>query len=63
MAARPPEPNYYEEFLAEREEIRRCKWIISEKEGHDIGFERALTEWVALHREVWRKKRLSAVGT
>lgn len=57
MAARPPEPNYYQEFLAEREEIMRCKWLISEREGHDIGFERALTEWVAKHRETWRKKR------
>ena len=59
MAQRPAEPNYYQEFLAEREEIRRCKWLISEKEGRDIGFERALTDWVAKHREVWRRKRKS----
>lgn len=60
MPQRPAEPNYYQEFLAEREEIRRCKWLVSEREGHDIGFERALTEWVANHREEWRKKRDSA---
>ncbi len=28
----------YKEFLAEREEILRHKWIESEKAGHDIGF-------------------------
>ncbi len=32
----------YKEFLAEREEILRHKWIESEKAGQDIGFERAL---------------------
>ena len=58
MAQRAAEPNYYEYFLAEREEVRRYKWVISEEEGHDIGFERALTEWVAKHREEWRKRRL-----
>ena len=59
MAARASEPNYYEEFLAEREEIRRYKWIQSEKEGRDIGFERALTEWVAGYRQEWRGQRKS----
>ncbi len=32
----------YKEFLAEREEILKHKWIESEKAGHDIGFEKAL---------------------
>ena len=54
MAQRNSEPDYYKEFLAEREEIRRYKWIESQRAGHDIGFERALTEWVASHREIWR---------
>ena len=30
----------YREFLAEREEIMKHKWIESEKARHDIGFER-----------------------
>lgn len=49
-----------EEFLAEREEILRHKWIESEKMGHDIGFERALVDWTIKHRSAWlehRKKR------
>jgi hypothetical protein len=47
----------YREFLAEREEILRHKWIESEKAGHDIGFERALLDWIVKHRSNWRKSR------
>lgn len=47
----------YKEFLAEREEILRHKWIESEKAGHDIGFERAFLDWVVRHRAQWRAKR------
>jgi len=50
----------YREFLAERDEILRHKWYESEKAGHDIGFERALTGWVLRHRSKWRKSRQSA---
>ena len=47
----------YREFLAEREEILRHKWIDSEKLGYDIGFERALLDWIVRHRSNWRKAR------
>ncbi len=47
----------YREFQAEREEILKHKWIESEKAGHDIGFERALTDWIVKHRSKWRKTR------
>ena len=47
----------YQEFLAEREEILRHKWIESEKQGKDIGFERALLDWIRKHREDWRTAR------
>jgi hypothetical protein len=50
----------YREFQAEREEILRHKWIESEKAGHDVGFERALTDWIIKHRASWRKARQSA---
>ncbi len=49
----------YREFQAEREEILRHKWIESEKAGRDIGFERALTDWIIKHRSKWRKARQS----
>jgi len=47
----------YKEFLAEREEILRHKWIESEKLGHDIGFEKALLDWIVKYRSAWREKR------
>jgi len=47
----------YREFLAERDEILRHKWFESEKAGYDIGFERALTDWIVKHRSKWRKWR------
>jgi hypothetical protein len=52
----------YREFQAEREEILRHKWIESEKAGHDIGFERALTDWIVKHRTSWRKTRQTAAN-
>lgn len=50
----------YKEFLAEREEILRHKWIESEKAGHDIGFEKALLDWIVKHRSSWRAQRTRA---
>ncbi len=47
----------YREFLAEREEILRHKWLESEKVGIDVGFEEALTDWMVKHRSEWRKRR------
>jgi len=47
----------YREFQAEREEILRHKWIESEKAGYDIGFERALTDWIVKYRSKWRRAR------
>jgi hypothetical protein len=55
----------YQEFLAEREEILRHKWIESEKVGHDIGFEKALLDWIVKHRANWRflrQQRSSGTG-
>jgi hypothetical protein len=47
----------YQEFLAEREEILKHKWLESERLGKDIGFEAALLDWVRNHRKCWRKGR------
>jgi len=47
----------YQEFLAEREEILKHKWLESERMGYDIGFERALLDWIRKHRESWRTAR------
>jgi hypothetical protein len=47
----------YKEFLAERAEILRHKWIESEKAGYDIGFERALMDWIIKYRSAWYEQR------
>ena len=49
--------NLYREFLAERDEILKHKWIESEKQGQDIGFDRALFDWIRKHRSAWRVDR------
>ena len=43
----------YEMFVAMKEEILKHKWIESEKQGRDIGFEDALTDWISKHRVSW----------
>ena len=49
--------NLYKEFLAEREEILKHKWLESEKVGYDVGFDHALTDWIMQHRSKWRRHR------
>lgn len=45
----------YRAFLMEREEILKNKWYMSEREGRDVGFERALLDWVFHHRTEYVK--------
>ena len=52
----------YKEFLAERAEILRHKWIESEKAGVDIGFERALIGWIVKYRSAWYERRQKGAG-
>lgn len=52
----------YQEFILEREEVMKHKWIESEKAGYDIGFERALTDWIMRHRAAWRLSRQQAMS-
>ncbi len=51
----------YREFLAEREEILRHKWIESQKAGRDIGFDAALIDWVSKYRSEWRSARRTSL--
>ena len=53
----------YKEFLAERTEILKHKWIESEKAGKDIGFEKALLDWIVKHRSNWRERRQKEART
>ena len=49
-----------QQYLAERKEVLRHKWLESERAGRDIGFERALMDWILNHRAKWRKSRQAA---
>jgi len=62
MSETPPDKllansSLYQEFVAERDEILRHKWIKSERADHDIGFEAALVDWMLNHRSDWKKQR------
>ena len=48
----------YREFIEERDEILKHKWLESEKSGYDIGFDKAIVDWIINHRNNWRKGRL-----
>lgn len=39
------------------EEIKKYKWIESERLGKDIGMERATREWMAKHFPDWKQYR------
>jgi len=45
----------YRTFLMERDEILKNKWYMSERAGYDVGFERALLDWVCHHRNEYVK--------
>lgn len=47
----------YKEYIEEKEEILKHKWIESEKKGYDIGFDSALIDWIIKHRTKWRNYR------
>ena len=40
----------YRKYAEEREHILRNKWYMSERAGKDVGYERALLDWL-LHKE------------
>lgn len=47
----------YKEFLEEREEVLKHKWLESEKKGYDIGYSAALIDWIIKYRRDWRNHR------
>jgi hypothetical protein len=47
----------YREFIEEREQVLKHKWLESEKKGFDVGYSAALIDWVMRHRTDWRNHR------
>ncbi|MEM9018880.1 MAG: DUF4032 domain-containing protein [Verrucomicrobiota bacterium] len=56
--SKTPSSSLYTEFLAEREEVLRHKWLLSERAGADVGFETALLDWTLNCRAEWKKEFL-----
>jgi hypothetical protein len=48
-----------EDVREQNAEIMKYKWIESEKEGHDIGTEKAAEEWVERYGSIWRNEKES----
>ena len=50
-------PTAYREFVADREDLMLHKWLMSEKNGRDVGLEAALLDWVDHRRAPMRRQR------
>jgi hypothetical protein len=48
------EPSLFEILWSQQQEIETYKWIESEKDGRDIGWQQAVTEWQDRHYHAWR---------
>lgn len=46
--------NMFKEWQLEKLEIEKIRWTESQKEGHDIGWERAEWIWMTKHRFQWK---------
>jgi len=45
--------------LSALEEIRKHKWIESEKAGYDIGFATAALDWIKKYGQAWEETYLN----
>lgn len=41
----------YKKYMEEREHILRNKWFMSERVGRDVGYEKALFDWLINKKE------------
>ncbi len=47
---------YYRHVVDENEEINVHKWLESEKEGSDIGVDKARRSWIMNHKNQWHSE-------
>lgn len=45
---------FYRRMILESQEISKHKWLESEKKGSDVGFDRALIDWIIKRSTGWR---------
>jgi hypothetical protein len=46
----------YKKYMEEREHILRNKWYMSERARKDVGYERALLDWMLNKKEYLKNK-------
>jgi hypothetical protein len=51
----------FRELQLERDEILKHKWNESQRAGYDIGFDRALADWLVKHRSAYRRSRKAQI--
>jgi hypothetical protein len=58
MTQRTRKPDPLAEIVrSQQEEIKKYKWIESEKQGRDIGWEQAAREWMQKYFPEWKQHR------
>lgn len=45
----------YKNYMIQKEHILRNKWYMSERAGRDVGYERALLDWL-IHKKEYLKQ-------
>ena len=49
---------FYQTMLKENEELKKHKWLESEKKGKDVGFHRAFIDWLIKRSTGWRNIKI-----
>lgn len=50
--------DFYQRMIQENKELLRHKWLESEKKGKDVGFDRALIDWIIKRSTGWRNIKI-----
>jgi len=46
--------NFFREYCMKKDQVMKYKWIESEKQGADIGLERAWLQWESRYYQTWK---------
>lgn len=47
----------FKKYREEKKQIEENKWYLSEKAGRDVGWEKALLDWMLYHKKDYLKKK------
>lgn len=52
----------FRQYSSKLRDVNDHKWYESERAGHDIGFNRALFDWIFKHARHWERRQQETVG-